>query len=168
MFGSFLGIGEQAGAVLGILGGRFAARPGAGDRPDRHLAVARPTRISIDEADQREAWKVEEIEEGRGIDPPQRPGRGRSRQGERRGEALRQDDWKTSRRRYYSFPSAPCRDSARARPSIAARARQNAAPSARSAGIGAARRAAAASIHRPPPQPRCRVAAPSAQTGATR
>jgi hypothetical protein len=40
MLGAFLGIGEQAVAVFGILQRGLAARAGAGNRADGHFAIA--------------------------------------------------------------------------------------------------------------------------------
>ena len=40
VFGAFLGIGQQADFVGLVLFRRLAARTGAGDRPDRHFAIA--------------------------------------------------------------------------------------------------------------------------------
>src|SRR3546814_2832413 len=65
MLGAFLGIGEQAVAILDILGAGAAARAGAGDRTDGDLAVADPDENLGRRADQREARQVEKIEEDR-------------------------------------------------------------------------------------------------------
>ena len=64
MFGLFLGIGEQAGLVFGIFHRVAAARPGAGDRPDCHIAIAHPHEDFGAGADQREIRQIEEIQEG--------------------------------------------------------------------------------------------------------
>ena len=55
-----------------VLGRRRAARPGAGDRPDRHLAVADPHQDLGRRADDLEVLEVEIAQERRRIDAPQR------------------------------------------------------------------------------------------------
>src|SRR4029079_10568 len=69
---------------------RCAPRPGAGDRPDRHSAIAHPDQYLRRRADDRETVKVEVIEEGRGIDTPERAIESEGWQGEVGFEALRQ------------------------------------------------------------------------------
>ena len=94
MLGPFLRIRQQIGAIGFVLRRRPAAWARAGDRPDRHLAVAHADEDLGAGADQRKAGQIEMIEEGRGIDPPQRAIELEWRQGEGRGEALREDDLK--------------------------------------------------------------------------
>src|SRR3546814_3927226 len=92
MLGAFLGIGEQAVAILDILGAGAAARAGAGDRTDGDLAVADPDENLGRRADQREARQVEKIEEGRGVDAAERAIEVEGRQVEWGRKALRQHD----------------------------------------------------------------------------
>src|SRR3546814_7724016 len=73
MLRPFLGVGEQAFAVLRILKRRLAARAGARNRADRHFAVADADEDFGRGADQGKARQVQIIEEGRGVDPPERP-----------------------------------------------------------------------------------------------
>src|SRR3546814_5513464 len=94
MLGALLGIGEQRFAVLDILGTGAAARAGAGDRTDRDLFVADADQNFGRRSDQREAGQVEEIEEGRWVDAPQRAVEVEGRQVEGGRETLRQDDLK--------------------------------------------------------------------------
>ena len=90
MLGPFLGIVEQAGAVGGVLDRILAARAGAGDRPDRHFAIAGADQDFRAGPDQRKAGQVEIIEEGRRVDPAQCAIERDRGQGEGAGEALRQ------------------------------------------------------------------------------
>ncbi len=71
---------------------RRAARPGAGNRADGHLAVLDPDQDLRARAGDGEVAEVEIVEVGRGIHPAERPVEGEGRQGERRLEALRQHD----------------------------------------------------------------------------
>ncbi|KIU01577.1 hypothetical protein QU38_00915, partial [Staphylococcus aureus] len=61
MLGAFLGIGEQAGAVLFVFRRGLAARAGAGDRADRHFAVAHADEDLRARSRQREARQVEMV-----------------------------------------------------------------------------------------------------------
>ncbi len=92
VLGAFLGIGEQAFLVGGVLVLGLAARAGAGDRADRHFAVAHADEDLGARADHREARQVEEIEERRGVHPPQRAVEVERRQREGAGEALGEHD----------------------------------------------------------------------------
>src|SRR3546814_10115314 len=87
-------VGEQAFAVLRILKRRLAARAGARNRADRHFAVADADEDFGRGADQGKARQVQIIEEGRGVDPPERPVKIDRRQRKGRGEALRQNHLK--------------------------------------------------------------------------
>ena len=73
-----------------VLVRRRAARPGAGDRADGDRAVAHAHQDFRAGAGDRKAAEIEEVEEGRGIDPPQRAIERERRQLEGRLEALRQ------------------------------------------------------------------------------
>src|SRR3546814_20538800 len=76
-----------------------AARAGAGDRTERDLFVADADQNFGRRSDQREAGQVEEIEEGRWVDAPQRAVEVEGRQVEGGRETLRQDDLKRSEER---------------------------------------------------------------------
>ena len=90
MFGPFLGIGEQAFPVRLVFGCIFAARTGAGDRPDGDLAIARADQDFRAGTGQRKAGQVEKKQEGRRVDPAQGAIKLDRGQGEGRGETLRQ------------------------------------------------------------------------------
>jgi hypothetical protein len=97
MLGALLGIGEQR-AVLRVLG---AVLP-RGRVPAIGRIVTSPSRADEDfgaRAGQREAGQIEMVEEGRGVDPPQRAIEIEWRQRERTGEALRQHHLKDVPRR---------------------------------------------------------------------
>src|SRR3546814_20875458 len=76
-----------------------AARAGAGDRTERDLFVADADKNFGRRSEQREAVQVEEIEEGRWVDAPQRAVEVEGRQVEGGRETLRQDDLKDIARR---------------------------------------------------------------------
>ena len=65
VLGALLLVGEQAFRVGAVLGGGRAARAGAGDRPDRDLAVAHPDQDLRRGADDLEILEVEIAEERR-------------------------------------------------------------------------------------------------------
>ena len=90
VLGALLRIGEQLLLQRLVLVRRRAARPRAGDRADRHRAVAHAHQDLRARAGDREAAEVEEVEERRRIDPAQRAVERERRQRERRLEALRQ------------------------------------------------------------------------------
>ena len=92
MLGALLRIGEQLGLERLVLVRGGAARAGAGDRADGDGAAAHLDQDFRARSGDREVAEVEEIEIGRGIDPPQRAIERERRQLERRLEALRQHD----------------------------------------------------------------------------
>ena len=92
MLGALLRIGEQFRAERGVLLGRLAAPARAGDRADRHLALAHAHQDFRARDDDLEAAEIEEAEIGRRIDAPQRAIERERRQIEAAGEALRQHD----------------------------------------------------------------------------
>ena len=92
MLRALLFVGEKVGGERLVLGLGLAAPAGAGDRPDRHHAVAHPDQDFRARADDLKPAKVEIAEKWRRIDPSQRAIQGESGQGERREKALRQDD----------------------------------------------------------------------------
>src|SRR3546814_10472233 len=92
MLGALLGIGEQRFAALDILGTGAAGRAGGGDRTDRDLFVADADQNFGRRSDQREAGQVEEIEEGRWVDAPQRAVEVEGRQVEGGRETLRSEE----------------------------------------------------------------------------
>src|SRR5215207_3982120 len=69
--GPLLGIGEKLLAKTAVLGWRRAAWAGAGDRPDRHRALAHPHQDFGAGADDLERLKIEVAQEWRRIDAPQ-------------------------------------------------------------------------------------------------
>ena len=73
VLGTFLGIGQQFGFQRLIFFVGRAAPPGAGERADGHDAVAQPHQDSGLRADDGEAAEIQEEQEGRRVDPPQRP-----------------------------------------------------------------------------------------------
>ena len=92
MLGALLGIGEQPILVGLVLVRRRSARHGAGDRADGDGARAHPHQDFRAGARNRIATEIEEVEERRRIDPPQRAVEREGRQRERRLEALREHD----------------------------------------------------------------------------
>ena len=92
MLGVLLGIGEQAFAVRLVLFARGAARAGAGDRADSHLAIAHADEDFRARSDHRETGEIEEVEEWRRVYAPERAIEREGRQGEGASEALRQHD----------------------------------------------------------------------------
>ena len=92
MLGALLGIGEQFGGETLILCGRLAAPAGAGDRADRHFALADAHQDFRARDDDLEAAEIEIAEIRRRIDAPQRPVEREGGQVETAGEALRQHD----------------------------------------------------------------------------
>ena len=72
VLGALLRVGEQALRMGAVLRRRRAARPRAGDRPDRHLAVAHPHEDLGRRADDLEVLEVEVAQERRRVDAPQR------------------------------------------------------------------------------------------------
>ena len=89
VLGPLLRIGQQLGGERPVLLRRGAAPAGAGDRPDGHPAVAHADHDLRARADDGEAVEGEVEQEGRGIEPPQRPVERERRQRERHAEALR-------------------------------------------------------------------------------
>ena len=92
VLGQLLGVAQQVLGQARVLGGVGAARPGAGDRPDGDPAAAQAHQDLRARADHGEAVQVEEEEEGRGVEPPERAVEREGRQGEGQGEALGQHD----------------------------------------------------------------------------
>ena len=90
MLGALLRVGQELVLQRLVLVRRRAARPGAGERPDRHRAVAQPHQHLRARPGDGVAAEVEEIQKRRRIDPPQRAVERERRQRERRLEALRQ------------------------------------------------------------------------------
>ena len=90
MLGALLRIGQELVLQRLVLVRRRAARPGAGERPDRHRAVAQPHQHLGARSGDRVAAEVEEIQKRRRIDAAQRAVERKRRQRERRLEALRQ------------------------------------------------------------------------------
>ena len=90
MLGALLGVGQQARLVGAVFVRSRPARAGAGDRPDRHFAIANANQDFRAGPRQRKARQVQEVEEGRGVHPPQRAIEREGRQGKRTGEALGQ------------------------------------------------------------------------------
>ena len=104
VLGPLLRVGQQVGGELAVLRRRRAARPGAGDRADGHLAVAQPHQDLRARADDGEVAEIEEEQEGRGVEPAQRAVEREGRQVE--GHARSAGDsttWKMSPARMYSF-----------------------------------------------------------------
>ena len=71
VFGAFLGIGEQARLVGAVFFGGMTARASPGDRANGDFAVADAHEDFRARPDQCKAGQIEEIEEGRRVDPPQ-------------------------------------------------------------------------------------------------
>ena len=71
MFGQFLGVSEQTVPRGGILNGIGPPGPGPGNWPDCHFAVADPHQYLRTGPDQCKPRHVEEIQEGRRVDPPE-------------------------------------------------------------------------------------------------
>ena len=92
MFGALLRVGQQFLADRLVLGAVPAAMARAGDRADGDAVVPHTNQNLGARADNGEIGEVEEIEEGRRIDPPQRPVECEGRQREGRLETLRQHD----------------------------------------------------------------------------
>ena len=90
VFGPLFRVCEQAFLVLAVFLVGPPSRAGAGDRADRHFAVAHPHEDFGARADHREARQVEEVEERRGVHPPKRAVERERRQRERAGEPLSQ------------------------------------------------------------------------------
>ena len=72
VLGALLGVGQQLGFQRLVLLGRGAAPARAGERADRHLAVAHAHQDLGRRADQREGAEVEVEQERRGIGAAQR------------------------------------------------------------------------------------------------
>ena len=92
MLGAFLRVGQQFGLQRLILFVGRAAPARARQRPDRHRAVAQPHQDLRAGAHDGKAAEIEEEQERRRIDPPQRAIQRERRQGERHREALAQHD----------------------------------------------------------------------------
>ena len=90
MFGALLLVGEEFGGEALVLGLVGAAPARAGDRADRHLALAHAHENFRARADDLKAAEVEEAQKRRRIDAAQRAIEREGGQSERRGEALRQ------------------------------------------------------------------------------
>ncbi len=90
VLGALLRVGEKLLAERLVLLRRLAARPGSGDRADRHFAFAHADQDFRARADDREAVEVEEIEKRRGVHPAKRAVKGERGKRKRRLEALRQ------------------------------------------------------------------------------
>ena len=103
MLGALFGIGQQAGAVIGVFAGGAPARTGACDRPDRHLAVARAHQYLGARPRQREARQVEVVQERRRVDPPERTVEIERRQRVGHREALGKHDLKNIARHDIGF-----------------------------------------------------------------
>ena len=88
VLGALLGIGEQAAFIGVILLAGLAARTRPGDGADRDLTLSHPHEDLRRGTDQREPRQIEEIEERRGVHPPQRAIQRQRGQGEGAGEAL--------------------------------------------------------------------------------
>ena len=85
------GSARRLSAWAPILGRRRAARAGAGDRPDRHFAVANPDEDLRRRADDLEVLEVEIAQERRRIDPAQRAVEREGGEREGRFEPLREN-----------------------------------------------------------------------------
>ncbi len=92
MFGALLLVRQQIGGQRLVLGDRLAAPARAGDGADRHFAGAHAHQDFRARADDLEAAEIEIAEEGRRVHTSQRAIEREGRQGEGRGEALRQHD----------------------------------------------------------------------------
>ena len=90
MLGALLRIGQEFVLQRLVLVRRRAARPGAGERPDRHRAVAQPYQHLGTRSSDRIAAEVEKIQKRRRIDAAERAVEREWRQRERRFETLRQ------------------------------------------------------------------------------
>ncbi len=88
MLGQLLGVAQQRLGIGLVLGPVGAARPGAGDRPDHHRAVAQPDQDLGARADQGEAVEIQIEQERRRVEPAQRPIQRQGRQIEGQAEAL--------------------------------------------------------------------------------
>ena len=88
MLGPFLRVGQQFGFQRLVFLVRRAAPAGAGERADGDLAVAQPHQDFRAAADHGEAAEIEEEQERRRVDPPQRAIQRERRQRERHREAL--------------------------------------------------------------------------------
>ena len=92
MFGTLLRVGQQFRLQrLVFLIGR-PAPPRARQRPDRHHAIAQPHQHLRRGPHDRKRPEIQIEQEGRRIDPPQRPIQGERRQREGHREALADDD----------------------------------------------------------------------------
>ena len=90
MFGALLRVGEQFIAEKLVLPRGLAAPARAGDRADRHLALARPHQDFRTRDHDLEIAEIEIAKIGRRVDAPQRPVERKGGQVEAAGEALRQ------------------------------------------------------------------------------
>ena len=72
VLGQLLRVGQQVRGEARVLVARGAARPRAGERPDRHRAVLQPDQDLRARADQREIVEVEVEQERRGVEAAQR------------------------------------------------------------------------------------------------
>ena len=72
-------VGQQRLFGEPIFGLRRTARPRTGNRTDRDLALAHADEDFRARTDDREAGHIEEIQEGRRVDPAQRPVKGHGR-----------------------------------------------------------------------------------------
>ena len=88
VFGQFLGVAQQVGGQRLVLGCVAAALAGAGERADGDRFVAQPDEDFRAGPDDGEAAEIEEEQEGRRVQPPQRAVQGEGRQGEWHLEAL--------------------------------------------------------------------------------
>ncbi len=92
VLGALLGIGEQLGLEVLVFLRRRTAADGAGERTDRHLAVAHAHQDLGARAHERERAEVEMEQERRRVRAAQRAIEGERGQREGRGEALADDD----------------------------------------------------------------------------
>ena len=114
VLGALLGVGEELGLEREVLGRRGAARPGAGDRADRHGAALDAHEDLGAGADHLEAAEVEVEHVGRGVGPPERAVEREGRQVEGLRPALaRAPPGRCRRRGCTPWPARPSRGSAR-------------------------------------------------------
>ncbi len=92
MLGALLGIGEQLRGELGVLGRGRAAPARAGERADGDFAVAQAHQHFRARSHHREAAVIEEEQEGRGVEAPERAIEREGRQAERHAQPHRRHD----------------------------------------------------------------------------